>query len=337
MALRSTQTQDERAEAVALLSLAALRGVGHQTLQHMARSGSYFREMLASEDGSEVLRTIKAAGGKTEAAQFTQPWRLTRQRIADRGEETLARLEHSGVQVLTRASPRYPRSLLDLPDAPWWLFVQGNPEVLSVPSIAVVGTRDPSEDGLWLARFVGLCLDEWRCPTVSGLALGIDQAVHSASVRMSMPTIAVLGTGIFADYPKNAQGLRRDILAGGGAVVTEYLPDETYSSLNFVRRNRLQAALAKALVPVEWREKSGTAHTVRFAASLRRPIAGLSLPGSKGLPYPPDGALYNEFTIPGHEPEFRHYIAEALSRENELRNNDPLSNVQQIQYNLFGG
>ena len=68
------------------------------------------------------------------------------------------------------------------------------------------------------------------------------------------------------------------ILARGGTVVTEYLPQQSYSAENFVRRNRLQAALAKVLVPVEWAAKSGTAHTVKYAADLGRPIACLQLP-----------------------------------------------------------
>jgi DNA processing protein len=97
--------------------------------------------------------------------------------------------------------------------------------------------------------------------------------------------------------------------------VTEYLPQETYSAENFVRRNRLQAALSQVLVPIEWAARSGTAHTVRYAASLRRPIAGLRLPDwhkdritfTNGA-----AAMATTFTIPGQEAEFRQFIANSL-------------------------
>src|SRR3546814_3051499 len=75
------------------------------------------------------------------------------------------------------------------------------------------------------------------------------------------------------DYPKGAGRLRDHILGTGGTIVSEYLPMASYSAENFVQRNRLQAALGRILIPAEWNRRSGTAHTVRFATSLGRPIA----------------------------------------------------------------
>jgi DNA protecting protein DprA len=166
---------------------------------------------------------------------------------------------------------------MDLPQPPHWLFVQGSLDVLRRPSIAIVGTRKPTDDGLFLARYVGACLADWQAPTVSGLANGIDQLAHESSIRAGVPTIAVLGTGILDNYPKGSDILREKILRGGGAIISEYLPRESYSAANFVQRNRLQSALGRVLVPVEWARRSGTAHTVRFASDLRRPIACLRL------------------------------------------------------------
>ena len=138
-----------------------------------------------------------------------------------------------------------------------------------MPSVTIVGTRKPSEDGLFLARYVGACLADWPAATVSGLAAGIDQLAHESSLRAEVPTIAVLGTGILDNYPKDSQVLRDRILGAGGAIVSEYLPRASYSAENFVQRNRLQAALGRVLIPVEWARRSGTAHTVRFATELR--------------------------------------------------------------------
>src|SRR5262249_19695719 len=129
--------------------------------------------------------------------------------------------------------------LFDLPNPPYWLFVRGKSEPLNRPALAVVGTREPSEDGIFLARYVSACLPYWDAPTISGLAAGIDQQVHEYSLRFKWPTIAVLGTGILSDYPKGAMDLKERIVANGGAIISEYLPYESYSAQNFVMRNRL--------------------------------------------------------------------------------------------------
>ena len=123
-------------------------------------------------------------------------------------------------------------------------------------------------------------------------------------------------SGILSDYPRGAEGLRDRILEQGGALVTEYLPRESYSAENFVKRNRLQAALGKLLVPLEWNFRSGTAHTVRYATSMGRPIACLRLPDwtedrvvlSKAC----GGDRGRTFTVPGQEPEFRQFVGDAL-------------------------
>ena len=322
-------------ETLGLLSLSALRGVGFQTLRRVAEGGWSFSKVMGLSDGVQFADVLRQFGGRLESGQLSRPWQETRARLLDRGAKMRSLLLGNGVEVITRKDARFPTSLLGLADAPHWLFVQGDCTVLSVPSVAVVGTREPDADGLWLARFVGLCVSEWQCPTVSGLAIGIDQSVHQSSVDQNLPTIAVLGTGIMADYPKNARVLRQRILDTGGAIVTEYLPNETYSASNFVRRNRIQAALARALIPVQWRAKSGTAHTVRFALDLGRPVAGLRLPTWVEAG-PLQGQSATEvFTIPGSEAEFRSFVGEALAgRMLSNVGSSPLESLSQTD--LFG-
>jgi DNA protecting protein DprA len=211
------------------------------------------------------------------------------------------------------------------------LFVQGSIERLSQPSITIVGTRKPSADGLFLSRYVGACLGEWGAPTVSGLAAGIDQLAHEHSLRAGVPTIAVLGTGMLEDYPKGSGRLRGHILATGGSVVSEYLPNASYSAENFVQRNRLQAGLGRILIPAEWNRRSGTAHTVRFATEIGRPIACLRLPEwptdrvvlGPGLGLP-TGEI---FTVPHEHMQFDVFVREAIGA---------LSSVQPGQLSLFG-
>ncbi len=307
--------ESARQEAVGILALSTLKGVGFQTLWQLAESGYSYSHILALNDTEEVADLLKLHGARLDKMVLND-WASVRQRLIERGLSQFDRLASQNISILTQAHLKYPSALLELNDAPHWLFVQGNVDVLNMPSITVVGTRAPSKHGLWLTEFVGYCLHEWQCPTVSGLATGIDQGIHLASIEAKVPTIAVLGTGIDSDYPKNAQSMRHEILEGGGALVTEYLLQEKYSKQNFVRRNRLQAALGRILIPVEWKEKSGTAHTVRFATKLKRPVAALAVPSRSphevNLTANLGGKNSRLFKIPGEEPAFRTFVTTAL-------------------------
>ncbi|EHU6913376.1 TPA: DNA-protecting protein DprA, partial [Salmonella enterica subsp. enterica serovar Infantis] len=172
----------------------------------------------------------------------------------------------------------FPSSLKNIPEPPFWIFVHGNKEVLNKKSFAIVGTRKPTDDGIFLVKLIVSRLCNNDIATVSGLATGIDQSCHLESIRYGIPTIAVLGNGLFVEYPKGSKLLYDNIILNGGAVVSEYLPEQNYSAENFVRRNRIQAALSSALIPVEWKIKSGTAHTVEYAFKYAKKIATPYLP-----------------------------------------------------------
>lgn len=303
---------DLDAEKRAFLCLAMIKGVGFQTLWQLAEADSSFQAVF-NLPNDELAKTLRLRGARI-AQGSSVDWTKIKSTCEKAVDQLNAVFRNLRIVVLFRSDESYPRALLDLEDPPYWLFVQGNVAILRAPSVAIVGTREPSADGLWLAEYVGLTLQHWGHPTVSGLAVGIDQAVHNASLTAGVPTIAVLGTGITADYPKNAGPLRQKIVSAGGAVVSEYLPNDSYSAMNFVRRNRLQAALARALIPVEWKERSGTAHTVRYAAGLGRAIAGLRLPTwqARQVTIPPGSGPRQVFTIPGQDDAFRGFIDKFL-------------------------
>jgi DNA protecting protein DprA len=170
----------------------------------------------------------------------------------------------------------FPTKFDALKDPPYWLFVDGNPVVLNQPPLmAVVGTREASHAGKKAAQVATFAAAESGFGLVSGLAEGIDAAAHSLAARYSMPQVGVLGTGINVIFPRTTAPLRRAIVETGGAVVSEYLPTENYGKAQFVRRNRLQAAFAAVVAPIEGAVSSGTAHTLRFAQELDKPIIGV--------------------------------------------------------------
>lgn len=260
-----------RNEKVAFLAIATVKGVGFWTIHKIAEARLGFKDLLKEPEVAGLAKPFIDAGvGGIQGQE--QLWAT--------GLAEARRLGSKGITLLFKDEPGFPEKLRSIPDAPEWIFIQGNLDNLRRPAVAIVGTRKPSEDGLFLTRFAVAALSRSQIVTVSGLAVGIDQIAHSESIRYQIPTVAVLGTGILQDYPKGSEKLRADILLAGGTVITEYLPSQSYSAENFVRRNRLQAAIGDVLIPTEWKVKSGTAHTVKFAYNYGKRIVNLCLPAT---------------------------------------------------------
>jgi DNA protecting protein DprA len=265
-------------EVLAWLALSTIEGVGYWTLKRLARAAPSWKALLKVSTRDEFVELVRAVGGKPRLRDGREPWEDSQSRLWAAGKRLLRRLSARDITLLLPDDPLFPPLLMDAPDPPAWIFVEGNPRALQLPLVAIVGTRKPTADGLYLATHIGHCLPLFGAATISGLAMGIDQVAHELSIRHSVSTIAVLGTGILRDFPSGSEELRRRIVEHGGAVISEYLPDDSYSAENFVRRNRIQAALSRVVIPVEWAIKSGTAHTVDNAIRMRRPLVCPRLP-----------------------------------------------------------
>jgi len=179
-----------------------------------------------------------------------------------RGERQLAQL---GAVLLPWGTPGYPPQLRELADAPPVLAVRGDPATLAQPAVAIVGSRAASAYGLEVARRVAGELASAGLVVVSGLAFGIDAAAHEAAIAAGGRTIAVQACGIDRVYPAAHRALAERI-AHSGAVVTELALGVAPLPAFFPLRNRLISGLARALVVVEARERSGSLVTARHAA-----------------------------------------------------------------------
>ncbi len=259
-------------EIVAFLALTSLKGVGYWTLRKIYESKVGFKKLLKA-DSAEIL---------TSYLRISLPknisWNEYQQKLWITGIEKARDLKNKGVNLYFYDQPSFPESLKLINEPPYWIFVSGQLDNLKKKSVAIVGTRKPSIDGIFLTKLLVSSLNDLNLCTVSGLATGIDQQCHIESIRYGIPTIAVLGNGIFVEFPKGSFSLSNEIISHNGTIVTEYLPEQTYSSENFVRRNRIQAALCSVLFPVEWNVKSGTAHTVEYAFKYNKKIINIYLP-----------------------------------------------------------
>ncbi|QUE90449.1 DNA-processing protein DprA [Pseudomonas sp. SCA2728.1_7] len=263
-----------RHEKIAFLALSSIEGIGFWTLHKIASAGLGFNNALRNPS-DELIQAIYSG-----ALEETQPPNLesAQEKLWLKGLELARQLKESGATLVFKHEDGFPLKLRATKDSPEWIFIQGNPHCLYEYSIAIVGTRDATEDGALLTRILVSALSESNIATISGLAAGIDQLAHLESIRYGIKTIAVLGTGIFLNYPKGSEKVRQRIIESGGCIVSEYLPHQRSSAETFVRRNRIQAALCDTLIPVEWKIKSGTAHTVGFAKKYNKNIANIFLP-----------------------------------------------------------
>lgn len=253
--------------ARAWLILARTPGLGPRTLEALrARCGDSPDAILAARRGTWRDAGLPAAGCDWLAA----PDATT---IA----EDQAWLAQPGHDLITRDDPRYPRLLAELPDAPAWLFTIGDTDLLAAPGFAVVGSRNPSRDGIEHARGFAAELAGAGLAVVSGLADGIDAAAHAGALDAEGMTVAVCGTGLDRVYPARNRELARRI-AETGLLVSEYARGTPALRANFPRRNRIIAGLSVGVLVVEAARTSGSLITARLGRDHGREV--FALPGS---------------------------------------------------------
>jgi DNA processing protein len=172
----------------------------------------------------------------------------------------------------------YPRLLREIPKPPPMLFVRGDVACLSLPQLAMVGSRNPTAGGLENAERFARYLAECGFAITSGLALGIDAAAHQGALNARGKTIAVMGTGIDLIYPARHRTLAQSILDAGGALVSEFPLGVSSQAANFPQRNRIISGLSGGTLVVEAAVQSGSLITASYALQHDREV--FAIPGS---------------------------------------------------------
>ena len=262
----------------ALLALATLRGIRPLELYRLAwREGS-------AQACLEAIRAGRAGSdGDREAAKAVDT------------DEVAARVLAAGARFVAAGDDEFPPSLFDLADPPIGFFIRGRPLTEFVEAVSVVGARNCSALGNEVAHDIGAGLGGAGVCVVSGAARGIDAASHRGALAAGGETVAVLGSGIDVAYPKASRDLIRRA-SESGAVVSEYAPGVEAEPFRFPARNRIIAALGKALVVVEGAKGSGSMISVDHALSLGREVFAVPGPVTSPLSEVPlelirDGAI----------------------------------------------
>ncbi|MBC6429126.1 MAG: DNA-protecting protein DprA [Cellvibrionales bacterium] len=194
----------------------------------------------------------------------------------------LEALRRTDAHTMACTDADYPPLLNEIGGPPALLFVRGERPCLSMPQVAMVGSRKASRAGEQTAAEFAADLGAAGLAVTSGLALGIDRAAHLGALRAQAPTLAVMGTGIDRIYPPRHRELAERILQGGGALISEFVPGTAPLPRHFPQRNRVVTGLSLGVVVVEAGERSGSLISARLAAEQGREV--FAVPGSVRSP-----------------------------------------------------
>jgi len=219
------------------------------------------------------LTELEAAGLPVQSAQA-----IGTGRAMELAHDEAAKVAAAEIQIISMDDAQYPPRLRQIYDPPLVLYVRGNVAAISLPGIAVVGTRHPTPYGMGMAERLGCDLASRGLSIISGLARGVDTFAHRGTVAAKGKAVAVFGTGVDVIYPKENSRLADQILSGCGALISEF-PLATFAApQNFPIRNRIISGMSFGVLVVEAAEYSGTRITARCALEQNREV--FAVPGN---------------------------------------------------------
>ncbi|MHC1738830.1 MAG: DNA-processing protein DprA [Ignavibacteriaceae bacterium] len=253
--------------------LLSIEGIGPGKIRHLHRTFQSFKEIIESD----IYKLVSVPGITESIAQSLIAERRDIQKYEDIANDELLRLNNTGGDIITIWDENYPMLLSKIYDPPIMLYVLGEITEQDYYSLAVVGTRVPTNYGKMMTEKLVTEISEKGLTVVSGLARGIDTAAHTAALKAGGRTIAVLGCGVDKYYPPENKKFYEEIPLQG-AVISEYELGTQPDAVNFPRRNRIISGLSLGTLVIETKENGGAMQTANFALEQNREI--FALPGN---------------------------------------------------------
>lgn len=253
-------------DCVYWLRMHEIQGLGRQTTYQLLKAFGSAEAIFAASHAN--LRKVVSDDIANQIKAET---------VSDQIKITLEWLAEPNNHLITLADEDYPRLLLETSDPPPILFAKGQLSCLQQPSIAIVGSRNPTAQGEKNAHDFAMLLAEFGFTIVSGLAIGIDAAAHRGALASKGKTIAVVGTGLDIVYPAKHRELAHEIIKQG-LLISEFSLGTPSLPQNFVQRNRVISGLSMGCLVVEASLQSGSLITAKFATEQDRDV--FAIPGS---------------------------------------------------------
>lgn len=258
----------QREEKLRKIALNFLKGMTPELLKTLQESGRDYTGLFLSGGPlqKELFSILKIDKGDVDNALL-------------RAGEELDFMERHSIQMVFVLDEEYPRTLYEISNPPICLFYLGNPGFGNKYSVSMVGTRKCTQSGLqFCSKFIkeasGMFPD---LSIVSGLAFGIDGASHRAALDSGCHTVGVVAHGLDMIYPAQHRNLAKEIIAKGGAIITEYPTGTRPFKGRFLERNRIVACIAGAVIVVESAVRGGAMSTANTAFSYSREV--FAVPG----------------------------------------------------------
>lgn len=261
-------TPPSAAHVLEWLALTLTPGLGPTRARRLAQ---HFRGAEGVFHAS--LTELEGAGIQAVSAQA-----IATGKSAELAREEVARCAAAQVALLSVDDPGYPPRLKEIYDPPLVLYVRGNAALLAQPGIAIVGTRHPTPYGSGMAERLATDLAAQGLVILSGMARGVDTAAHRGAISAKGKTLAVFGTGVDVTYPKENSRLAEQVIALGGALISEFALGTFPAPQNFPIRNRILSGMSVGVLVVEAGEYSGTRITSRCALEQNRDV--FAVPGN---------------------------------------------------------
>ena len=240
--------------------LFAIDGIGKKTIDILMKTFGSGEEIFSAPD--EKVRHCL-----TEKQMLL----FKRARISSNPIQMYHELQKNNIRFIPFGSQEFPKKLLEIPDAPYALYVKGKLPDSQVPSVAIIGARLCSEYGRYMARVFGQELGAMGFQVISGMAMGIDGIAEKAAFQSGGTSFSVLGCGVDICYPTENTDLY-EMCAQRGGLISEYPPGTVPRAPLFPPRNRIISGLADAVLVIEARAKSGTLITVDMALEQGREV-----------------------------------------------------------------
>jgi DNA processing protein len=239
-------------------------GRGRKLVEHFGGTDRLF---------SASLTELEAAGLPAAAAQS-----LALGKSLELAATEYDHARDEGASIIVPGDAEFPRRLLEIYDPPLVLYLKGNAQIIDQAGVAVVGTRHPTPYGVGMAERLACDLAARGLIIFSGMARGVDTAAHRGALNAHGRTVAIWGTGIDEVYPKENRKLADQILASGGAILSEFPLGTFPAPQNFPIRNRIISGISVGVLVLEAGEYSGTRVTARCALEQGRDV--FAVPGN---------------------------------------------------------
>lgn len=266
------ETPEERDEMNALLAMVLTPGLGPVRIRSLLDRNPSALFWVSQRDSKDPDAILNREFAKDDLSSFALQLLATARTMLVSGECDRIRQinEKQGFEMIGIHQSEYPAMLREIADAPPILWVIGEQRLLQTPSLAVVGTRDPTSYGIREANRFATRLSLMGWTLVSGLAKGIDGVVHTCAVQTSGATIAVLGSGLSHIYPPQHLSLAVQIIERGGLLVSEHPPETPPMRHHFPRRNRIVSGLSRGVIVIESGSTGGSMITAHVAVDQNR-------------------------------------------------------------------